>query len=128
MSCLASRLMSCSASRLALLLAIGLAGTGFARQAEACISFDRAAEMRLIDQAIAAEKRTDIKLQLSELREVILGNEEDHFPVELDKATVQALALIGKERIVKPGAAAKTRATPVERIASPRGAAPASCG
>jgi hypothetical protein len=108
------------------MVAILMAGLAVARDARACLAFDHPAELRLIDKAIADEAvPKERRILLAELRDAIVGNEESHFPAEQAKATVQALRLIGKQRIVRPLSPAGVLAAATPR---PSSALPDQCG
>ena len=84
--------------RLLMICALFLASIGAARQTRACAAYDRAAEMRLIEAAIASEQtRQETKAQLVSLRALIEATEGNWFAQH--NATVKALALLGTYRI-----------------------------
>src|SRR5262245_19600999 len=96
------------------LIAIGfLAAAASAQQpraAQACIKFDRAAEMALIDQAIASDKtseadRTTLKAYKTEILALRKRAETESDAIYLHgRATTKALELIGRTRVVWTGA------------------------
>lgn len=92
------------------LLAVCLLAAGLnqlsAVKAEACIKFDRPAEMVLIDEGIASPKTSDSsKAVLRALRKEIIYFQNKKSPNSEDLLqnhwlTTEALNLLGKERIV----------------------------
>jgi hypothetical protein len=81
-----------------MICAISLASISAARQARACLGYDRAAEMGLIDAAIASDAtRAEMRAQLVSLRALMRMSEDDFFAYH--NATVKALALLGTYRI-----------------------------
>ena len=104
-----------------------------AGRAEACIKFDRAAEMALIDDAIAAPKTADpTRAVLRAIRKEILVF---HSKTSLTSddilqhhwLTTEALKLIGKERIVWQGSDEADSVPVKSRVKSAAKAQP-SCG
>ena len=84
--------------RLLLICALSLASIGVARQARACMGYDRAAERGLIDAAIASDAtKPEMRAQLVSLRAMMRMSEADFFAYH--NATVKALALLGTYRI-----------------------------
>jgi hypothetical protein len=77
--------------------------------AQACIKFDRAAEMVLIEQAIASPatseaNRTELKALRSEILDLRKKAETESEAIYLHgRVTTKALALLGKERVVWNG-------------------------
>jgi hypothetical protein len=96
--------------RLTRLLAAGLLAAGLSQlsvvQAEACIKFDRAAEMALIDAGIAADATSEAhKAVLRAIRKEIFyfRNKKSLTSEDILQnhwLTTEALKLLGKERIV----------------------------
>jgi hypothetical protein len=98
-------------SRLAIrLLAIGLLGLAAAQfhttSAQACIKYDRAAELALIDEGIASPKTSEAnKAVLRAIRKEIFffHNKKSHDSEDVLQnhwLTTKALELLGRERIV----------------------------
>jgi hypothetical protein len=96
------------------LLAICVFGLGVAQAgtAEACLKFDRVAETRTIDRALASpETSAAQKAELKSLRQKMRSNRgtQSEQLVAYHIAVTQALKLLGKDRIVlqdipsKPG-------------------------
>jgi len=95
------------------LIAIGFLALGASAQqpraAQACLKFDRAAEMALIDQAIASDKTPEadkatlrtLRKEMDAYRNKTTVDTKDI--VENHRVTTAALKLIGKERIVWNG-------------------------
>jgi len=80
------------------LVAALLGGAALADDARACVSFNRTAEMRMIDRALASRGMSKLrKLKLKELRGAMVANQGQF--AEHDRLTRQALALIGKHRV-----------------------------
>ena len=117
--------------------------------AQACIKFDRAAEMALIDQAIVSDKTSEVdRATLKAFKTEILAlrkrAETDSEAIYLHgRATTRALELIGQTRVVWTGPAelnvgvfkqaksaktkpAETRAAKTAEV--PAGAAVQACG
>jgi hypothetical protein len=95
-------------------LAAGIFVLGFmpAGRAEACIKFDRVAESRTIDRAIASpESSAARKAELKSLRQKMRANRgtSSEQLVAYHEAVTQAMKVLGKSRIVfrdipsKPG-------------------------
>lgn len=77
---------------------------GFCGSAQACMSFDRVAEMRLIDDAIASRGTSEVnRAELVAFRDIMLASTgyESKNVVSYHNAATRALRLIGKERIVR---------------------------
>jgi len=99
--------------RLTRLLAAGLLAAGLSQlsvmRAEACIKFDRAAEMALIDEGIAAKTTSEpSKAVLRAIRKEIFyfRNKKSLTSEDILQnhwLTTEALKLLGKERIVWRG-------------------------
>lgn len=95
------------------LIAIGFLALGASVQqpgaAQACTKFDRAAEMALIDQAIAADKtseadRATLKAFKAEILALRKRAETDSEAIYLHgRTTTNALELIGRTRVVWTG-------------------------
>ena len=104
--------------------ALALLGAGFAGSAQACMSFDRVAEMQLIEDAIASGDTTGTrKAELVEFREIMLDNTGylgEHV-VKYHNAATKALRLLGKDRIAMPPTDAKLRSATDTRRVAPRG-------
>jgi hypothetical protein len=119
----------------ACLLVAGLSQLSVGR-AEACIKFDRAAEMALIDDAIAAKTTSDPKKAvLRALRKEMVVFREKQSQTSDDILqhhwlTTEALKLLGKERIVWQGSdeADDTPGTKTRRTKSAAIPAQPSCG
>jgi len=106
-------------------IAIGLFGVAFhAGSAHACIRFDRVAEVRVIDHAIAAPdtpatQRAELKLLRHKMR-MSRGTSSEQL-IAYHQAVTQALKVLGKQRIIL----SDTPARPDRRAAVP---APSGCG
>ena len=113
------------------------------RAAQACIKFDRAAEMALIDKAIASRRTSAAnKAALRGYRDEMIALRErtdSRAIAEHGEVTTKALALIGKQRIVWRGTAGlnvgvfkhtKSRKAPDRKVADAAadGAIHPACG
>jgi hypothetical protein len=92
--------------------------------ASACISFDRKAEMRAIDKAIARRSTpTETRAKLRRLRDTI---KRERTFVAQHNATTEALELIGLKRIRRETPASAGALAPGAIL--PQGAGPERCG